>query len=396
MIKRLRFLNLTTALMLTWSFAFAQVPNELQEVVLTGNLFGRSSADFSKTARNISTTVTEGSKGTVVETRRMKTPGAYGVKIRLSEVGKGKTNAKPGDEVWVYYSKKNPWITFRDTKDLEVQNPEDALTAKARTSGEGIPAPTTPVDDKSVDPNEAMTSDRYSTEAGTGGNCMLTNSCGGAANHGALKDVATKIADDEAKVKKTVDDLAKKKPVEKVEPKPEVAKSSAPYDKYKKRKYTMTQHEWEDFPDVMKYSQSSKVTKTIKAGMNGREPGSTGWCYRYVKRALVSGQKIKYPPGGHAREAVRDLKAQGFKNLMDSPYKGIIKSPDDAPKGSIIVYETADRKQSGDIQIKTDWGTNGGYVSDYYSTRSFLEGQKAEQFRLRGKPYRIIGVMIKP
>lgn len=374
----------------------AQVPTELQEVVLTGNLFGRTSADFSKSAKNIATTVTEGSKGTVVETRRMKTPGAYGVKIRLSEVGKGKTNAKAGDEVWVYYSKKNPWISFRDTKDMEVQNPEDALTAEARKSGDGIPAPP-PADDKSIDPNEAMSGDRYSTEAGTSGNCRLTNSCGGVDNHGALKDVATKIADDDAKKSSKPKSEEKKPEVAKPEvKKAEVKKDEPPYDKYKKRKYAMTEHEWKNFPEVMRAAQSKQSQVSIKSAIRGAERSSTSYCYRYVKRALVTGYGISYPPGEHAKEAVRDLKKQGFKNLMDAPYKGIIKSADDAPKGAVIVYETKDKSQSGDIQIKTDWGTDGGFVSDFYSSRSFLESPKAAQLARRGKPYKIIGVMIKP
>jgi hypothetical protein len=398
LIKRLRFLKLTTALMLVWSTAFAQVPEELQEVVLTGNLFGRTSADFSRNSNNIKTTVTQGSKGTVVETRRMKSPGSYGVKIRLTEVGKGKTNAKPGDEVWVYYNRKNPWIKFRDTKDMEVQNPENALTAKARKSGEGITAPPpapAPAADKSVDPNEAMPSgDRSQTEAGTGNNCLLNNSCATSANHDALKGVAEKIIDDEInkgpkseKPQAQVPDYKKEKAAK---------KEAANFAKYKKRKYTMDKIDWSNFPEVMAAAESKKTTKTIKAAMRGKESGSTSKCWRYVKRALVSGRGISYPPSEHAKEAVGDLKRIGFKNLMDPPYKGIIKSADDAPKGAIIVYETKDRDESGDIQIKTDWGTNGGYISDYYNTRSFLEGNKADDFRKAGKPYKIIGVMIKP
>ncbi|QLY24565.1 hypothetical protein [Bdellovibrio sp. KM01] len=403
MINRLRFLNLTTAVMLVWSSAFAQVPEELQEVVLTGNLFGRSSADFSKSANNIKTTVTQGTKGTVVESRRMKSPGSYGVKIRLTEVGKGKTNAKPGDEVWVYYNKKNPWITFRDTKDLEVQNPENALTAKARQSGEGIPAPAspTPADDKSVDPNEAMPSgDRSQTEAGTGNMCLLNNSCGTSANHDAMKSVADKILDDEVAKGRKAKDSEKAPDYGK-----EAAdkKKAATLAKLKKRTYTMEKFDWSNFPEVMKYSESAKANAAIKAGIRNREPGSTGRCYAYVKDALLASGLVKSrPPGGHAKNGVKDLKAQGFINLMDPPYKGIIKSPDDAPKGSVIIYETSDKRQSGDIQIKTDWSTDGSYVSDFLGRRSddsdgsFLSSPKAKDFKRRKKPYKIVGVMIKP
>ncbi|QDK47524.1 hypothetical protein DOM22_15040 [Bdellovibrio sp. ZAP7] len=397
--------------MLVWSSAYAQVPEELQEVVLTGNLFGRSSADFSKSANNIKTTVTQGTKGTVVESRRLKSPGSYGVKIRLTEVGSGKTNAKPGDEVWVYYNKKNPWITFRDTKDMEVQNPENALTAKARQSGEGIPAPTTPTpaDDKSIDPNEAMPSgDRSQTEAGTGNNCLLNNSCGTSANHEAMKSVADKILDDE--VAKRPKDAGAKKPEAKKETKsPDFGKEAAEKKKaatlakLKKRTYTMERFDWTNFPEVMKYSESAKAAAAIKSGIRNREPGSTGRCYAYVKDALLASGLVKSrPPGGHAKNGVKDLKAQGFINLMDEPYKGIIKSPDDAPKGAVIIYETSDKGQSGDIQIKTDWSTDGSYVSDFLGRRtdrsdgSFLSSPKAKDFKRRKKPYKIVGVMIKP
>lgn len=406
MIKRLRVLQFLTTAMLVWSSAFAQIPDELSEVILTGNLNGRSSADFSSSAGNIKTTVTAGSKGTVVETRKMRTPGSFGVKIRLTSVGKGKTKAKVGDEVWVYYNKKNPWMRFRDAQDTEVQDPTEALKAEARRQGEGIPAQPSE-DSKSVDPNEAMPSgDRTQTEAGTGGNCTLTNSCGNN-NPANLRDIADKIKDDQAnkkkaedketaKAKKAIDDLATKRPAEVAKADAASNAAEAPYSKYKKRSYTMTANEWKNFPEVMKYSESAKVKKTIQSAMANREPGFTSKCYRYVKRALVAGQKISYPPGEHAKQAVTDLKRQGFKNLMDSPYKGIIKSADDAPKGAIVVYATSDKNQSGDIQIKMDWGNDGGYVSDFYNPRSFLESPKARDFARRGKPYKIIGVMIKP
>ncbi|WP_413293044.1 hypothetical protein ACLSU7_16760 [Bdellovibrio sp. HCB185ZH] len=404
MINRLRFLNLTTALMLVWSSAFAQVPEELQEVVLTGNLFGRSSADFSKNSKNIKTTVTQGSKGTVVESRRMKSPGSYGVKIRLTEVGKGKTNAKPGDEVWVYYNKKNPWITFRDTKDMEVQNPENALTAKARQSGEGIPAPSpaNPADDKSIDPNEAMpTGDRSQTEAGTGNNCLLNNSCGTSANHEAMKSVADKILDDEiAKNRKTKEAEEKKASENVVDYKKEAAekKAAATLAKFKKRKYTMTSNEWKEFPEIMNYSTSAAVQKTIKSGIRNAERDSEGQCYQYVKDAMLAGGLVKTRPNGvPAQGAVETLKKHGFVNLLEGKYKGIIKSADDAPKGAIIVYANKRRTHYGDIQIKTDWGTDGGYVSDFFTPNDFLTGSKrARDQKAIGNPYKIIGVMIKP
>ncbi len=410
LIKRLRFLNLTTALMLVWSSAFAQVPEELQEIVMTGNVFGREddghgAPSFSKNANNIKTVVTTGSKGKVLQTVRLKSSGSYGVKVRLTEVGKGKTNAKPGDEVWVYYSPKNPWIKFRDTKDMEVQNPENALTAKARQNGEGITTPPSapaPADDKSVDPNEAMPSgDIRQTEAGTGNSCLLNNSCGTSANHKAMKGVADKIIDDEIKNRpREVIESELKEQKQKKEKK----KLEALFTKYKKRKYIMEENDWNNFPGIAKYSNDSRTTKMIKVALRDKESESTSNCYKYVKRAGLASDWLKYyPPGGSAKDAVKDYKAQGFTNLMDPPYRGIIKTPDDAPKGAVVVYATSDPNEHGDIQIKTDWGTSGGYVSDFVRPRdmsagkdgSFMTFDKAKRFARKGKPYKIIGVMVK-
>ena len=148
---------------------------------------------------------------------------------------------------------------------------------------------------------------------------------------------------------------------------------------------------------IMRYSEGKEVKNSISYGMRNKRPRSTKYCYRFVKRALMGGDMIdRYPPGGHAREAVRDLKAQGMINLLDNPkYRDMIKSPADVPKGAVIVYHN-NTKESGDVQIKTDWGSNGGFLSDFYSGSSFLKSPKARRYAARGKPYRMIGVMIKP
>ncbi|WP_413584940.1 hypothetical protein [Bdellovibrio sp. HCB274] len=388
MSKRLRILLITTSLVFFGAFASAQESEDIRELVFNGRVNGRSSPEFTKNSRNILSTVPPGSKAEVVTTNRMNSPGSYAVQVRITSIGKGKTKAKVGDLVWVYYNKKNPWLKFRNGNDVELQNPEPALAQESRKRGTPVPSPSTNAD-KSIDPNEAMP-DQSRTEAGMGGNCKLNGTCGGSeANRNDLKDVATKA----------LDDAAKKTPKEEKKSMSEVAsgKSTAIIEQLKKRKYTMTEHEWSNFPTVTKYSNSDKVARSIKAGIRNKEPGSTGWCYSYVKTALQGGGLVKSrPPGGMAKHAVKDLKAQGFINLMEAPYKGIIKSPDDAPKGAVIVYETSDRRQAGDVQIKTDWGTSGGYVSDFLSDNSFLSSPKARRFKSIGKPYKIIGVMIKP
>lgn len=147
----------------------------------------------------------------------------------------------------------------------------------------------------------------------------------------------------------------------------------------------------------MNYSEGKQIKNSINYAMRNKYKHSQKYCYRGVKRALLAGGIVKkYPPGGHAKQAVRDLKAQGLINMLDNPaYKKLIKSPDDAPKGAIIVYAN-NTKESGDIQIKTDWGSSGGYVSDFYSGSSYLNSPKARRYARAGKPYRIIGVMMKP
>jgi len=154
---------------------------------------------------------------------------------------------------------------------------------------------------------------------------------------------------------------------------------------------------WNNFPEVMKYSESKHVESTISFAMKKKYAKSQAYCYRAVKQALVAGGVVKkYPPGEHAKQAVHDLKDQGLINMLDNPeYKKIIKTADDAPKGAVIVYAN-NTKESGDTQIKKDWGSEGGFVNDFYSNNSFLESPKARRYDRAGKPYKIIGVMIKP
>ncbi|WP_413575391.1 hypothetical protein ACLVWU_13790 [Bdellovibrio sp. HCB290] len=402
MIKRLRILLITTSLMFLGAFAFAQASENIRELVFNGRVNARSSPEFTKNSRNILSTVPPGSKAEVVTTKRMNSSGSYAVQVRLTSVGTGKTKAKVGDLVWVFYNKKNPWLKFRDGDDVEMQNPESALAKQSREAGASQPAPSSN-DDKSIDPNEAMP-DQSRTEAGMGGNCKLTNSCGGTeANRNDLKDVATKALDDAASKSKKPKDLKKDSP-EVAASDSAKAKDDALYARYKKRRYTMSEHDWKNFPKIAKYSNDPKTQKMIRSAMANKEPYSTSMCYQYVKRAGMAGGWLKkYPPGGEAKDAVRDLKAQGFTNLMESPYKGIIKTPDDAPKGAILVYATSDKNEAGDIQIKTDWESDGGYVSDFVRPRdmsqgkdgSFMTFDKAKRFARKGKPYKIIGVMVK-
>lgn len=376
-----RVLRIFVALTLLGSSALAEVPQELQDVVFSGDLNGRSSVDFRSKARNITSLVPKDSEATILETRQLKRTGSYGLKVRLTKVGaaKGTNSAKVGDEVWVYFSQKDPWLEFKDNEGSEVQDPEVALTSRARRDGEGLPIegtvanPTLPTKElvkanqkplPSVDPNLAKNTDPKKTEGDICINCSVSQTTAPAErNIQNIKDVGTEI-------KRSSDES--------------IPRNAAA-------------GKWADDPMIMRYSEGKEVKNSISYGMRNKRPRSTKYCYRFVKRALMGGDMIdRYPPGGHAREAVRDLKAQGMINLLDNPkYRDMIKSPADVPKGAVIVYHN-NTKESGDVQIKTDWGNNGGYLSDFYSGNSYLSSPKARRYAAQGKPYRMIGVMIKP
>ncbi|MBO9667948.1 MAG: hypothetical protein J7501_14190 [Bdellovibrio sp.] len=373
------------ALLLTCSSAMAELPSELKDVVFTGDLNARSSVDFRKNARNVVSHIPEGSKGSVLEARKLKSTGSYGIKIKVTELGKGKTTAKVGDEVWVYYAQKDPWLSFTDKNDEDVEDPEEALVAKARRDGEGIPVPGTvakpelPTQEevlkqqKSEDPNLAKSTDKTKTEASFCDNCT------------EFKKAAPEIQNQQD-IKDVRDAVTATAPKEKTDKTKTVAKKNTKAGK------------WANFPEVVNFSEGKTTAKTISYARRNKSRHSTGYCYKAVKRAhLASGAIKKYPPGVHAKDAVRDLKRLGMINMLDNPtYRSMIKSPDDAPKGAVIVYATSDVRQSGDTQIKTDWGSSGTYVSDFETPNNFLKSPKARRFANNGKPYKIIGVMIKP
>lgn len=371
----MNFLNRLTHILLavavTVSAAQAQAPEGLQELVLEGNLFGRSTLDFRKNAKNIQFMVPEGSQGQVLETIRLSRTGSYGVRVKLTKVN-GKPDQKgipkEGDETWLYFSQKDPWLTFKDKDGTEVQDPEVALVSQARRDGSGLPTETgaaanvhlptrqeviaqqKPEPKKEDDPNLPKSTDPKKTEAGLCATCAAEQN---------PESVRRNRADIEA-VKKGMEQIPKAVPPD---------------------------SKWSNYPAVAKYSASKDVEASIKYGMRNKERRSKKLCYRYVKRAALGGGLVDdYPPGRKAVNAVSDFKRRGFINMMEDPrYKNLIKNPQDAPKGAILVYRnTLDRKHPGHAEIKTDWGSDGGYVSDFY--------RKTSQ-PLRNRE--LIGVMIK-
>ncbi|WP_374029854.1 hypothetical protein [Bdellovibrio bacteriovorus] len=345
----IRFTRILVALSLFGSSALAQLPTDLNELVLTGDLYGRKTVDFRKKAKNIQSLIPEGSEGKVLETRKLSRTGSYGIRIRLTKVNgtRGKLTPKEGDETWVYFSQKDPWLTFKDKEGSEVQDPEIALTSRAKRDGEGLPiegteqAPHLPTKEEVLreqkpekpekteqDPNLAKNPDPTKTEGGFCAECSAKQA----------PTVEEKNREDLNKVKQ--------------------AFAGIPKD-----------NKWANDPLIARYSTSKEVEKAIKYGMRNKEVRSKKLCYRYVKRALLGGDLVDdYLPGSKARYGVGDLKRRGFKNLLEDPkYKRMIKSPVDAPKGAILIYRnTRDRNHAGHAEIKTDWGRSGGYVSDFY------------------------------
>lgn len=360
----IRCIRILTAITLFASSALGAY-EEMQELVVTGDLNGRSSLDFRKNARNLQYMVPQGSEGTVLETRKLARTGSYGIKIRITKVGatQARNAPKAGDETWVYFSQKDPWLTLKDKDGSEVQDPEVALTSQAIKDGEGVPpegtvTPQLPTKEEvlreqkpepppeSVDPNLAKNSDPTKTEGTFCAECSTTQPGQTERNREEIKDVADNITNTPATSQRP-------------QPRPETA--NIPSDK------------WKNYPAVARYSTSKAVEKSINYGMRNKERRSKKLCYRYVKRAILGGDLVNdYLPGGKAVNAISDLKRRGFINMMADPrYKNLIKNPNDAPKGAILVYKHGtDRNHAGHAEIKTDWGNRGGYVSDFFRPTS--------------------------
>lgn len=370
-----RFIRITIAFSLFASTALADIPQELQTVVLEGNLYGRSSVNFLKNAKNVTSLVPEGTTGTVLETRKLSRTGSYAVKVRVTQVKKnmGSTTVKKDAEVWVYYSQEDPWLSFKDKKGDSIQDPEEALSVKAKRDGSALPAalpaegiaanPTLPTK-KEIQRIEAQL-EKNSSKINVVAEASFSKSCAKCStdnNHDknvkALSDIQYKIG--------------KRKPA-KLDP----------------------NNPWADDPFISAYSNSNSVAEAIRAAK--RAAGhSKKLCYRYVKRALLAGDLLDtYPQGSYPRNSVGEFKRQGMVNLLDNPkYSGKIKRAEDAPKGAVLIYRHG--RHPGHIEIKTANGKNATYVSDYQSPRSIMSSVHGISQKKLGDPYELIGVMILP
>lgn len=154
------------------------------------------------------------------------------------------------------------------------------------------------------------------------------------------------------------------------------------------------------------YSESEKVTNLIKIArihiklnpkkyikkVNGT---LKTFCYRAVKEALAKSGMISALFGGSvkASDGVMELNNYGFRNLLDdkSIKSMLTDNPKMAPKGSILVYETAPGARVsiyGHIEIKTEHSGVDGYIS-ISETSSPTYGYLIPQQR------KLIGVLVK-
>jgi hypothetical protein len=97
--------------------------------------------------------------------------------------------------------------------------------------------------------------------------------------------------------------------------------------------------------------------------------------------------------GAQARTGVGELERVGFTNLLDNPDVRFLleNNPIMAPKGTILVYETAPGARAsvaGHIEIKTQDSGQDGYISISETNRPTY-GYRIPQVR------RLIGVMYK-
>lgn len=347
MTKKSVFGHFMICLMLLWTPVYGYTPGELDELIMTGSLFGHSTNDVRNRAKNKQYVVPQDSHATVIESKRMRHDGSYALKIKITSLPNPAPKGSPpiGTETWVYYSQKSPWLTLLDKANQEVQDPEIALAAKAIKDSTGLSVP----EEQIHVPTKAE----------------VLNS---------QKELAPETPENPK-----CPEL--QNPPGKLEPLPPTVKKEISLDAFQ------SEQNWSQFPEIQKYSNSAQVDQAIKYGLRNKEKRTNRLCYRYVKRALFASDLVSsYPPGRYARNGVSDLKRQGFKNLLEDPkYKGMIRSPKHAPKGAVLVYENIrNPRHPGHIEIKTDWGTNGGYVAELYRSGTTEIYQR-----------RLIGVMIK-
>jgi hypothetical protein len=178
---------------------------------------------------------------------------------------------------------------------------------------------------------------------------------------------------------------------------------------------------------IKNYSESTAVSNLIKYAKSGtsykvengkrikkadNEPARQ--CTRAVKDATVKAgliSKEERPSSVPAIKILDDYKKLGFINLLDTEMKSHIENPDQAPKGSILVYSSEpikplnNKKRKADpevnclvyhtcghTEIKTTPPGQGGYVSDFQTNTAITNLPEAWAVSRR---YQLVGVLIR-
>ncbi len=105
---------------------------------------------------------------------------------------------------------------------------------------------------------------------------------------------------------------------------------------------------------------SPEMVRASLIARQATQPQATGYCWRYVKKALLkAGAVHSYPKTNLACEAGRELvENYGFTKLR-------VNSPWNAPVGAVLVYAANRRSRAGHVEIR---GSN-DFVSDYRCRR---------------------------
>lgn len=158
------------------------------------------------------------------------------------------------------------------------------------------------------------------------------------------------------------------------------------------------------------YSEAGKVALLIEKAKRFAEAKSKRLCLTYVKLSLAASNLVhRYLDQTSAKDAGKELEKEGFVNLMRDPYlKRFFKSPYDAPKGAIIVYNGYQQRHRrvrvmhGHIEIKIGDVGEGGFVSDferpYPRTCPYLRNPEEctpQSVSLNGRGRYVTGIYVK-
>jgi hypothetical protein len=135
------------------------------------------------------------------------------------------------------------------------------------------------------------------------------------------------------------------------------------------------------------YVREDLVNNLIRTALNHRHAWSIGECWISIRKALVDSKLVGSNVNLRAqtpRARVAALKTAGFRNIVDA---NLMKHPEDAPKGAVLVYEVNGAPNlPGDAQIRTDHG----FVSDWFWPTAYTHQSIGS-----GRAH-LIGVMVGP